>query len=188
MIIVFEGLDGCGKTTLAKKVAEELDNSIYLREPGGTTKGEEIRGLIKRWPSSKNLFLFLEARKELCDFIDKLENKNVVLDRFTPSTLAYQQTDTTNIAQLYNIDSVARNGLKPDIVFFINIEPKQCAFNIAQRKQTQIDQQKLEVLQKTHANYQEANEFLKSKGWNIINVTPREGESFVWTTDIMKLL
>lgn len=100
--ITFEGGDGSGKSTLAKWTAdwmsENLGETIYTREPGGTPTAEEIRAILldgkrKNLPKSAELLLFFAARADLVanQILPAIcENNFVVCDRFIDSTLAYQ--------------------------------------------------------------------------------------------------
>jgi dTMP kinase len=100
--IVFEGLDGSGKTTLMKKLSSLLDqrsiSHIITREPGGTELGDELREIILRKngdaPSPRAELLLYEAGR--AQHVDKkirpaLEKKQWVLcDRYTASSIAFQ--------------------------------------------------------------------------------------------------
>ena len=96
--IVFEGGEGSGKSTAAASVVEKLRANgltvVHTREPGGTTAGELVRGLLHEpltpWAE---LFAFLVARAQLVAEVIRpaLERgETVVCDRFAPSTFAYQ--------------------------------------------------------------------------------------------------
>lgn len=101
LIISFEGIDGCGKTTQAKKFATYLKSNgfrvEFLKEPGTTELGKKLRSILltkkhKILPLSE-LFLYLAARNELVirKLKPHLEKKMIfVLDRFIDSTIAYQ--------------------------------------------------------------------------------------------------
>ena len=99
-IIVFEGIEGSGKTFHIKNIVKFLKNKkikfINLREPGGSINAEKIRKLILDKKSNFNnltdLFLYIAARNEnFHNILKKYHNKRVILiDRFTDSTIAYQ--------------------------------------------------------------------------------------------------
>jgi dTMP kinase len=97
--IVFEGIDGCGKSTQLGMVLDELINKNYktiiTREPGGTPIGEKIRDLLKSdcsFSKETEAYLFAASRCEHNQYINKLiEDDNIVLcDRHIFSSLAYQ--------------------------------------------------------------------------------------------------
>ena len=98
-IIVFEGIEGSGKSHHINKVSKYLDkkkiNYIKIREPGGSLNSEKIRRLILNKKSNFNihtdLLLYLAARSENINLIKKSYKKKIILiDRFTDSTIAYQ--------------------------------------------------------------------------------------------------
>jgi dTMP kinase len=98
-IIVFEGVEGSGKSYHLKNVAEYLKKKnrkfIKIREPGGSKNSEKIRKLILNNKSTFNkntdLLLYLSARSENISLIKKNIGKKIILiDRFVDSTVAYQ--------------------------------------------------------------------------------------------------
>ena len=99
-LIVFEGIEGSGKTTLINYIANYFKKRkidfIKLREPGGNKNSEKIRKIIldkkSKFNSFTDLMLYFAARSEN---IEKVINKNygkkiILMDRFVDSTLAYQ--------------------------------------------------------------------------------------------------
>tara|TARA_B100000900_G_scaffold16429_1_gene12965 strand:+ start:1277 stop:1888 length:612 start_codon:yes stop_codon:yes gene_type:complete len=98
-VIVFEGIEGSGKsyhiTNVAKYLRKKNIDFIKVREPGGSINSEKIRKLILSKKSNFNritdLLLYLAARSENIDKLKKLYKKKIILiDRFTDSTIAYQ--------------------------------------------------------------------------------------------------
>jgi dTMP kinase len=120
-LIIFEGIDGSGKTTQAKYFAKKL-NAFYFREPKFFKKEilQEIHPLTE-------LFLFLADRSEVYSRIKGvLKNKNVVLDRSFPSTLAYQLIGRNlkkliSINDYLKIDFLARQKIEPDLVIVFDV-------------------------------------------------------------------
>lgn len=114
-IFIFEGLDGCGKTTQCQNLKNYLSDkgikSLIVREPGGTICGEYIRSWLK---SDKNispenqLLLFCLARKEICNYtINTILNTDntIILDRFMLSTYCYQGVNlSSDIIKEYHKD------------------------------------------------------------------------------------
>ena len=98
-VIVFEGIEGSGKTFHINNVCDYLRKNkipfLKLREPGGSKNSEKIRKLILNNKASFNkntdLLLYLAARSENIDILKKHYRKKIILiDRFTDSTIAYQ--------------------------------------------------------------------------------------------------
>lgn len=98
MFVTLEGIDGAGKSTQARLLAEALGpETLLLREPGGTPVGERLRDVLKdgslELTPRSELLLFAAARAELVERVIKpaLEaGRDVVCDRFVDSTVAYQ--------------------------------------------------------------------------------------------------
>ena len=98
-VIVFEGIEGSGKSfhiaNVAKYLKKKKINFIKVREPGGSVNSEKIRKLILNKKSNFNkttdLLLYLSARNENIEQLKKFYKKKVILiDRFVDSTIAYQ--------------------------------------------------------------------------------------------------
>ena len=99
-LIIFEGIEGSGKTTLINYVSNHLKQKkikfIKIREPGGNKNSEIIRKLIlnkkHKFNSFTDLMLYFAARSENIDKVIKnnYKKKIILLDRFVDSTLAYQ--------------------------------------------------------------------------------------------------
>ena len=100
--ITFEGIDGSGKSTQAKLLADDLGhqghNVLLTREPGGSTGAEQIRALVlegdlDRWSPETELLLFTAARRDHMEtvILPALNNEKIVIcDRFADSTRMYQ--------------------------------------------------------------------------------------------------
>jgi len=140
VLISFEGIDGCGKTTQISLLKERLIREKFpvevLREPGGTDLSEIIRGLLLNPDIQMNpiteMLLFSAARSELVSQrVKPFLNRNVVviLDRFYDSTVAYQGfgRGSVPIEQIHNINGIASHGFSPDITFYLDIDVKSAA-------------------------------------------------------------
>lgn len=97
--IAFEGGEGCGKSTVLERLANEpeFEGSLFTREPGGSPIGEEIRRVLKNPDLEReqwtNVFLFMASRSELVKrtILPALDSgRKVFLDRYYLSTLVYQ--------------------------------------------------------------------------------------------------
>jgi dTMP kinase len=134
MLISFEGIDCCGKTTqiklLTDKLQQEQHSFIVLREPGGSEISERIRTILLdrkhlNMTQITELFLFSASRAQLVTEIIKPalhQNKLVICDRYVDSTTAYQGYGRgLTIGAVKTINSVATLGVLPKITFFIDI-------------------------------------------------------------------
>lgn len=136
MFITFEGIDGCGKTTQAKlltKWLEENGHSVVLtREPGGTEVAEKIRNVILT-PTNEELngiaeiLLYASSRAQHVSNLIKplLESGNIVIsDRFYDSSIAFQGYGLGYDRNfIESVNKIAMQGITPDIVFVIDIDP-----------------------------------------------------------------
>ena len=148
--IVFEGIDGCGKTTQINEIFNWLPQSnlisnnssiIKTREPGGSLLGEKLRELIlsnnkDNVPTNlTELLLYAADRTEhVSKIISPALNKGdwVLSDRFSGSTLAYQGYGRNiDIEIIKNLEIIACQKEKPDITFLLDISPEE---SIARRK------------------------------------------------------
>ena len=150
--IVFEGVEGCGKSYQSKKLFNKLKKkkikSIVTREPGGTKSSELIRNLILKDYFNKNTkdkfdkytdtLLYLAARNE--HIINKIKpalfKKQVVIcDRFTDSTLAYQvYGKKIDIKFINNIHKKILGKIKPNLVFILKVSAKSSKIRLKKRK------------------------------------------------------
>ena len=126
-IIVFEGIEGSGKsyhlTSVARYLKQKKISFIKIREPGGSQNSEKIRRLMLNNKSNFNkdtdLLLFLSSRSENISLIKKNYNKKIILiDRFTDSTIAYQHYGFgVNLNLIKIINKYLLNNLKVDFTF-----------------------------------------------------------------------
>ena len=133
-IIVFEGIEGSGKSHHIKNVANYLKKNnkkfIQIREPGGSKNSEKIRKLILNNKSTFNkhtdLLLYLSARSENLELVRKnLGKKIILIDRFSDSTIAYQHYGMgINLKFINNINNHLLNNIDIDFTFLniVNLE------------------------------------------------------------------
>ncbi len=133
--ISFEGIDGCGKSTQARILSEELISCghkiLLTREPGGSNGAEEIRKLLltgntDRWSAETEILLFTAARRDHLErtILPALENGlAVICDRFSDSTRVYQGFTRGNLRDLVDqLDSMIIPR-QPDITVLIDLDP-----------------------------------------------------------------
>jgi dTMP kinase len=152
MLITFEGIDGCGKTTQLKLLKDRLKSEGIpvsdFREPGGTELSEVIRGIllnpeIEMHPVTE-LLLFSAARSQLIaeKVIPELEKGYVVLlDRFYDSTIAYQGygRQSLDIQGINSINKIASHRLEPDLTIYMKISLEE-----AEKRRSHLQKDRME--------------------------------------------
>lgn len=135
--IVFEGVEGAGKSTQMRRVANVLVGTglepVVTREPGGTAVGEAIREIVLDPASSigprAEVLLILAARATFVDAIVRpaLDADRVVLsDRYDLSTFAYQGGGRgLPLAHLRELNDFATGGLRPDLYLVLDVDPER---------------------------------------------------------------
>jgi dTMP kinase len=133
LFISLEGVDGSGKSTQARLLVEALgEETVAIREPGGTEAAERIRELLAD-PSVEleplaELMLFLAARADLTERVIRpaLEaGQNVVADRFSDSSIAYQGAARgLGVGEVIGLCEAATDGLWPDLTLLLRIDPE----------------------------------------------------------------
>ncbi len=134
--ITFEGIDGSGKSTQARRLAEVLRaegrDVLLTREPGGSPGAEEIRRLLvegdpDRWSGETEILLFTAARR---DHLEKTirpalaAGRVVVSDRFADSTRVYQGAARGDLRDLVDRLHGMAIGIEPDLTLVIDMDPE----------------------------------------------------------------
>ena len=134
--ITFEGIDGSGKSTQARRLAEALraegHEVVLTREPGGSPGAEEIRRLVlegdpDRWSAETEILLFTAARR---DHLERTiapalaAGQVVICDRFADSTRMYQGLSRGDLRALVDQLHVLMIGREPDLTLLIDMDPE----------------------------------------------------------------
>nr|WP_217355454.1 dTMP kinase [Ruegeria sp. HKCCA4008] len=134
--MTFEGIDGSGKSTQARMLAEHLRAQgrevVLTREPGGSAGAEEIRSLVlegdpDRWSAETEILLFTAARR---DHLERTiepalaAGKVVICDRFADSTRMYQGLSRGDLRNLVDQLHSLMIGREPDMTLLIDMDPE----------------------------------------------------------------
>ena len=132
--ITFEGIDGSGKSTQARKLAEHLQaqgrDIVLTREPGGSEGAEEIRALVlqgepDRWSAETEILLFTAARRDHLErtILPAIEaGKVVICDRFADSTRMYQGLSRGDLRGTVDQLHKLMIGREPDMTILIDMD------------------------------------------------------------------
>jgi len=143
-IIVFEGIEGSGKSLHIKNVENYFKSKkikyIKFREPGGSKNSEKIRKiLLNKQSNFKNLtdlFLYMASRNENYNYIIKknFRKRIILIDRFTDSTIAYQHFGM-NIDKkiIYLLNKLILKKIKPDFTFLNIVNKKNLILRLRKR-------------------------------------------------------
>ena len=138
LFIIFEGGEGCGKSTQSRVLWRRLRQQnvpvTLTHEPGGTVLSNKIRNMLKRKgespiSSEAELLLFAASRAQLVTEVIQpalREGKIVICDRFSYSTLVYQGYGRgLNLSTIEMVNSLAAQNLQPDVVILLDLPPEQ---------------------------------------------------------------
>ncbi|MGA1194099.1 MAG: dTMP kinase [Kiritimatiellia bacterium] len=183
--ITFEGPEGGGKTTQAKRLLARLalegHEAIYTREPGGTPTGEVIREILQHDMAGEPLcdetevLLFASSRAQLVRkvIIPALESgTHVICDRFADSTTVYQGYGRGfDVEQMISINNFAIKGATPDITLLLDVEIATGFERIASRQR--------ELFEKSDRIENEAREFHEKVRGGYLELAKRYPERFI---------
>ena len=164
-LIVFEGIEGSGKTTLINHVSKYLKKKkisfIKIREPGGNKNSEKIRKLILNKKNKFNpltdLMLYLASRSENIENVIKknYKKKIILLDRFIDSTIAYQHYGMgINKSVIVNINKILLKKIRPNITFLNIVNMQNLKKRLYLRKnKNRYDNFKIKFYKKVQAGF-----------------------------------
>ena len=152
--ITFEGIDGCGKTTQARLLADKLKAHDYpvveTREPGGTAIGKRLRdvlldpGITGMTPNCELLLYLADRTQHLAEVIRPAlaRGDTVICDRFHDATVAYQHHGRgLDLGPVSSLISAEFDPTPPDTTFWLDLDVKAARGRIAARAEVQSAQE-----------------------------------------------
>ncbi|MBT9259449.1 MAG: dTMP kinase [Clostridiales bacterium] len=164
-LITFEGGEGCGKTTQARRLAARLEREglpfLLQREPGGTPLGETVRSLILQgdhplapWAEA---LLIAAARAQMVDEVLRPALSRglwVVCDRFADSSTAYQGGGLgLGEERIEELNRWITGGLRPDLTFFLDLPPEEARHD-RDKPLDRIERRPLDFHRRVYETYQ----------------------------------
>lgn len=180
IFITFEGVEGCGKSTQAKMLADFLKKNgfevLLTREPGGPKISEQIRAILLDKHNSEmlpetELLLYMASRSQHTGewIIPALEKGKIVIsDRYFDSTLAYQgAARKINLNIIDTITRFATFGLVPEITFLIDLSPEAGLKRIRKDDADRLENESLDFHRRVREGFLKIAE--KEKRFTIID-------------------
>jgi dTMP kinase len=179
--IVFEGLDGAGKSTLINKLAERLEESseevVLTREPGGTELGEEVRSILLRVegedPTALAELLLYEAGRaqhvetKIKPALDR--GAWVICDRYAASSVAFQSGGRQLSEELiHKLNDIATGGLAPDVVVLLDLTVEEAKRRMEGRDLDRFELEKQDFHNRVRESYLSQAK-AQSERWLVLN-------------------
>ncbi len=189
-LIVFEGIDACGKGTMLSMTLDylfnnfkEFDKLFVTREPTYSHTGRQIRKMLKEDSkpmdnAKKLLELYLDDRKEHLENVIRpvMARKSIILcDRYKHSTLAYQQTQGIPLQQLI---AAHKRMLVPDLTLILDLPANIALDRISQNRGNFDKFEKKSFLEELRQNYLELPKFLEGENIKIIDASDSKEKVF----------
>jgi dTMP kinase len=163
--IVFDGGEGCGKSTQSKLLKQSLETQghkvLLVRDPGSTRVGEMVRSILLNPDHIEiamrcEMLLYMAARAQLMaeSILPALKQGQVVIsDRFVSSTLAYQLGgDGLTADEIRAVAEIAIHGRWPDLTILLDMSPDQSQARMTRAKD-RIEQRPMEYHERVRQNY-----------------------------------
>jgi dTMP kinase len=161
ILIAIEGIDGSGKSSLAKNLYQELLNQKYpvllTKEPGATPFGQHLRALVQEkkvaiCPKAEFLLFATDRAQHFHEVIipHLAAHKIIISDRMADSSLVYQGYGRgLDIPMINTINSWVMNGITPDLTVYVKVLPDVASQRIMKRNAelTSFEKEKKDFIQ-----------------------------------------
>ncbi len=175
LFVAFEGIDGSGKSTQARRVASERD-ALFVFEPGDTPMGVDLRHWILEAvstpmsPTTEALLLLADRSHHVHSVIEPAlkSGRHVIADRFFASTLAYQGYGRgVDLGQLRAATQLAIGDRRPDLTILIDLSPGVANERSARSASDRIESANLEFHDRVREGYLELSR--SEAGWIVVD-------------------
>lgn len=181
--IAFEGLEGCGKSTHAKRLATRLD-AVITREPGGTAIGSILRNILvdptntALSPRTEALLMSADRAQHIAELIGPAlaSGRHVVSDRSVYSSLAYQGYGREqDLDELKRLNDWAIGGLWPDLVIYIDVPIEILLERLKRRELDRFEREDSSFFERISTGFMTmaAND---PQHWMIVDGTPNKDD------------
>ena len=181
--IAFEGVEGCGKSTHVKRLANHLD-ALVTREPGGTVIGTTLREIMANTanthlsPRAEALLMAADRAQHLHELVvPTLESgRHVVSDRSVYSSLAYQGYGRQlDLAQLRQFNDFAINSRWPDLVVYLRVNLAAVRARLQKRDTDRFEREDDAFFRRVMNGFDELAQREPDR-WLVIDATPPKDE------------
>ena len=181
--IAFEGLEGCGKSTHAKRLGARL-GAVVTREPGGTAIGATLRAALADTanvhlsPRAEALMMAADRAQHLAELVGPAlaAGRHVVSDRSVHSSLAYQGYGRgLDLAELHRINEWAIGGRWPDLVVLIDVPVDVLLARLERRERDRFEREDRAFFDRIAAGYAEMSRTDPAR-WLVVDGAPPKDE------------
>jgi dTMP kinase len=187
--IAFEGLEGCGKSTHVKRLADRL-GAVATREPGGTRIGAMLRGILSDadngdlTPRAEALLMAADRAQHMEEVVlpALATGRHVVTDRSVYSTLAYQgHGRELGADSLRTLNDWALGGRLPDLVVYIEVPQPMLDERLKKRDLDRFEREGAEFFVRVRRGFEELRDADPDRWVTIDGTAPKDDvEAVVW--------
>ncbi|MEM7476411.1 MAG: dTMP kinase [Planctomycetota bacterium] len=165
LFLSIDGIDGCGKSTqmelLQQWLAEQGQELIRVREPGGTRLGESLREILLHKAeiplvATSEMLMYMASRAQLVEEIIRpalAVGKTVLSDRYLLANIVYQgYGGGLEPKRIWSVGEIATGGLAPSHTFILDIEPEQALARLSSEKD-RLESRGLEYMTRVREGY-----------------------------------
>jgi len=156
MYILFEGIDGCGKTTQIELLEQNMPNAIVTKEPGGTKFGMQARELLLhsdiKSPKAELLLFLADRAEHYTEVIEPNLKKTIISDRGFLSGIAYAMVNGFELDFLIELNKFTLNNNLPQKIVLFEITKEELINRVGSREQDKIESRGFDYLLKIQEN------------------------------------